>query len=44
MAKKTGRPVKILMSRTDVFEGTGPTPGSYIRVKMGADANGKIGV
>lgn len=42
LSKKTGRPVKILMSRTDVFEGTGPTPGSYIRVKMGADAEGKI--
>ena len=30
------------MDRTDVFEGTGPTPGSYIRIKMGADAQGKI--
>ena len=28
------------MNRAEVFEGTGPTPGSYIRVKMGADQDG----
>src|SRR5438046_7050511 len=28
--------VKIVMSRKDVFEGTGPTPGSYVKVKIGA--------
>src|SRR6516225_7326435 len=42
LSKKTGKPVKLLMSRSDVFEGTGPTPGSYIRVKMGADAQGRL--
>ncbi len=42
LSKKTGRPVQMLMSRTDVFEATGPTPGSTIRVKMGADSNGRI--
>lgn len=42
LSKKTGKPVKITMSRADVFEGTGPTPGSYIRVKMGADKSGKL--
>jgi len=42
LSKKSGRPVKLVMGRADVFEGTGPTPGSYIKVKMGADANGKI--
>jgi len=42
LSKRTGQPVKVLMSRADVFEGTGPTPGSYIRVKMGAGADGKI--
>jgi len=42
LSKKTGRPVKIVMSRKDVFEGTGPTPGSYIRVKMGAKKGGRI--
>lgn len=42
LSKKTGRPVKMLMSRSDVFAATGPTPGSYIRVKMGADATGRL--
>jgi CO/xanthine dehydrogenase Mo-binding subunit len=42
LSKKTGRPVKLVMSRKDVFEGTGPTPGSYIRVKMGARRDGRI--
>jgi CO/xanthine dehydrogenase Mo-binding subunit len=39
---KTGRPVKVLMNRAEVFEGTGPTPGSFIRVKMGVDATGRL--
>jgi CO/xanthine dehydrogenase Mo-binding subunit len=42
LSKKTGRPVKIVMSRQDVFEGTGPTPGSFIRVKIGARQDGRI--
>jgi CO/xanthine dehydrogenase Mo-binding subunit len=42
LSKKTGHPVKILMSRKDVFEGTGPTPGSYIKVKIGARKDGRI--
>jgi CO/xanthine dehydrogenase Mo-binding subunit len=42
LSRKTGKPVKLTMSRTEVFEGTGPTPGSYITVKMGADAGGRL--
>ncbi len=42
LSRKTGRPVKITMNRAEVFEGTGPTPGSYIRVKLGADAGGRL--
>jgi CO/xanthine dehydrogenase Mo-binding subunit len=42
LSRKTGKPVKLTMSRTEVFEGTGPTPGSYIKVKMGADAGGRL--
>jgi CO/xanthine dehydrogenase Mo-binding subunit len=30
------------MSRTEVFEGTGPTSGSFMRVKMGATRKGRI--
>jgi CO/xanthine dehydrogenase Mo-binding subunit len=42
LSRKAGRPVKVTMNRAEVFEGTGPTPGSYIRVKMGTDASGKL--
>jgi xanthine dehydrogenase molybdenum-binding subunit len=42
LSRKAGKPVKVLMSRADVFEGTGPTPGSFIRVKMGADRTGRL--
>lgn len=42
LSKKSGRPVKVTMDRTAVFQSTGPTPGSYIRVKLGADKNGKL--
>ncbi|MFQ6027392.1 MAG: xanthine dehydrogenase family protein molybdopterin-binding subunit, partial [Dehalococcoidia bacterium] len=42
LSKKAGHPVKIAMGRTEVFEGTGPTSGSAIRVKMGANKDGKI--
>ena len=42
LSMKTGKPVKVLMSRADVFEGTGPTPGSYVRVKIGANKEGRI--
>ena len=41
--RKSGyRPVKMTMSRSDVLAATGPTSGSYIKVKMGADAKGRI--
>ena len=30
------------MSRSEVFEGTGPTSGSYIKLKMGVDRSGRI--
>ena len=42
LSKKTGHPVKIVMSRKEVFEATGPTSGSYLRCKMGADKKGRI--
>ena len=42
LSKKSGRPVKLTMSRADVFEATGPTPASYIRVKLGVDREGRI--
>jgi CO/xanthine dehydrogenase Mo-binding subunit len=42
LSRKTGRPVKLVMDRTSVFEATGPTPASHIRLKIGADAEGRI--
>jgi xanthine dehydrogenase molybdenum-binding subunit len=42
LSQKTGQPVKMVMTRAEVFQASGPGPGSYIRVKMGADATGRI--
>lgn len=42
LSRKAGQPVKLVMSRADVFEGTGPTPASYIRCKVGVDKDGRI--
>ena len=42
LARKAGQPVKITMSRTEVFHGTGPTSGTHIKVKMGVTDAGKI--
>ena len=42
LSRKTGHPVKLIMTRSDVFQSTGPTPGSYLKIKMGVDQNGKI--
>ncbi len=42
LSKKSGRPVKLVMSRSDCFEATGPTPGSLIRIKLGATNEGKL--
>ena len=42
LARKAGQPVKITMSRTDVFQGTGPTSGTHIKAKIGVTNVGKI--
>jgi xanthine dehydrogenase molybdenum-binding subunit len=42
LSKKCGRPVKMTMQRNEVFEGTGPTPGSFVRVKLGAKKDGTL--
>ena len=42
LSKKSGHPVKLTMSRAEVLEGTGPTSGSYVRVKMGVTNEGRI--
>ena len=42
LARKSGRPVQIVMTRTDVFEGTGPASASHARTKIGATRDGRI--
>ena len=42
LSKKSGHPVKITMSRADVLEATGPTSGSYTKIKVGANKDGKL--
>src|SRR5258706_459631 len=42
LAKKSGRPVKIVMSRDEVFKASGPTSGSSMRVKIGVKKDGTI--
>ncbi len=42
LSGKTGQPVKMVMSRDEVLKATGPTPASYIRVKMGATKEGRL--
>ncbi len=43
LSKKSGhRPVQLVMNRAEVLAATGPTSGSYIRIKLGADAQGHI--
>ena len=42
LSHKSGRPVKLTMTRTEVMEATGPTSGTYQKVKMGVTNDGKI--
>jgi CO/xanthine dehydrogenase Mo-binding subunit len=42
LSRKTGRPVRIVMTRAEVFLATGPAPGALIRVKVGVTRTGRI--
>ena len=42
LSRKSGHPVKMSMTRTEVFEATGPTSGVNIKVKMGVTKDGRI--
>jgi CO/xanthine dehydrogenase Mo-binding subunit len=42
LSKKAGRPVKMAMTREEVFRATGPTSGAAVRVKIGVKNDGKI--
>jgi CO/xanthine dehydrogenase Mo-binding subunit len=42
LSRKAGRPVKMTMTREEVFRASGPTSGARIRVKIGARKDGRI--
>jgi CO/xanthine dehydrogenase Mo-binding subunit len=42
LSKKSGRPVKIQMSREEVFRATGPTSGAVVEVRLGGKRDGRI--
>ncbi len=42
LSRRAGRPVKMVMSREEVFRATGPTAAGRVRVKMGARKDGGL--
>ena len=42
LSKKSGRPVKMQMTREEVFRASGPTSGAAMEVKLGAQKDGTI--
>jgi CO/xanthine dehydrogenase Mo-binding subunit len=42
LSRKSGHPVKIMMTREEVFKGTGPTSGASMTIKIGVMRDGKI--
>jgi len=42
LSRKSRRPVKMMMTREEVFRATGPTSGSHCKVKIGAKKDGTI--
>jgi CO/xanthine dehydrogenase Mo-binding subunit len=42
LSKKAGRPVKLVMSREEVFRASGPAAGGVYEVKLGAKRDGRL--
>ncbi|HTE79074.1 MAG TPA: xanthine dehydrogenase family protein molybdopterin-binding subunit [Reyranella sp.] len=42
LSQKTGKPVKMTMTREEVFRASGPAPGGTVKVKIGAKKDGRI--
>ena len=42
LSRKSGNPVKMTMSREEVFRASGPAPGTCIRVRVGVRKDGRI--
>jgi CO/xanthine dehydrogenase Mo-binding subunit len=43
LSRKAGRPVKMVMSREEVFRATGPAGAAKVTVKLGASRDGRLG-
>ncbi len=42
LSRKSHRPVKMVMTREEVFRATGPTSGANVKIKMGCTRDGRI--
>ena len=42
LSRKSHRPVKMVMTREEVFRATGPTSGGHVKVRLGATRDGRI--
>ncbi|HJO75045.1 MAG TPA: xanthine dehydrogenase family protein molybdopterin-binding subunit [Rhodospirillales bacterium] len=42
LSQMTGRPVRMVMTRSEVFRATGPASGTHTRIRMGAKKDGTI--
>ena len=42
LSKKSRKPVKMTMTREEVFKASGPTSGAHMRIKIGATKDGRI--
>ena len=42
LSRRSGRPVKMVMTREEVFRATGPTSGARIKVRMGVRRDGRL--
>ena len=42
LSAKAGRPVKMVMTRDEVFRATGPAPGTQLRIKLGVKSDGTL--
>src|SRR5207237_2208224 len=42
LSRKADRPVKMVMTRDEVFRATGPTSGTKVRMKLGAMRDGTL--
>src|SRR5262249_52533216 len=42
LSRKTGRPVRMVMTRAEVFQASGPTSATFTRIKIGVKNDGRI--